>query len=311
VSDNVSTQLPTPPELQPLTSRTRFWSIASYFLITMGLIFLGWGSWGYFQNWYEVQNPPARIVESGPNNTGSELADDVAAATATPTATATVAPTATTIPPTATPEVEEALPTAIPPAEAESGSSLADNPLMVETSAKQTPAAAPPADPQTINMTRIMADSINLDSPVVDVGWEKASQNGQTVNVWTVAEYAAGWHKNSMLPGQGGNIVLSGHHNIKGEVFRYLVDLEPGAVISVYDQNDQQYDYAVFDKFILKDKDQPEEVRLANARWIGPFNEERLTLVTCWPYNSNSHRVIVIAKPIKTDDRAEADENSE
>ena len=114
-----------------------------------------------------------------------------------------------------------------------------------------------------------------------------------------------------MLPGQGGNIVLSGHHNIKGEVFRYLVDLEPGAVISVYDQNDQQYDYAVFDKFILKDKDQPEEVRLANARWIGPFNEERLTLVTCWPYNSNSHRVIVIAKPIKTDDRAEADENSE
>jgi sortase A len=40
-----------------------------------------------------------------------------------------------------------------------------------------------------------------------------------------------------------------------------------------------------------------EEKRLENARWIGPFPDERLTLVTCWPYTNNTHRVIVIAKP--------------
>jgi LPXTG-site transpeptidase (sortase) family protein len=39
-------------------------------------------------------------------------------------------------------------------------------------------------------------------------------------------------------------------------------------------------------------------VRQANARWIGPFNDERLTLVTCWPYTNNTHRVIVVAKPV-------------
>ncbi|RME74027.1 MAG: sortase, partial [Chloroflexi bacterium] len=129
------------------------------------------------------------------------------------------------------------------------------------------------------------------------VGWKQVEQNGQLVNVWEVADYAAGWHKNSSLPGQGGNIVLSGHNNIKGEVFRYVVNLEPGDTVSLFDQEGRQFDYIVADKFILKDKGEPEEVRRANARWIGPFNEERVTLVTCWPYNNNTHRVIVIARP--------------
>jgi sortase A len=145
-------------------------------------------------------------------------------------------------------------------------------------------------------ITRIVAESIELDAEVVDVGWQTAIQNGVTVNVWAVADEAAGWHKNSALPGKGGNIVLSGHHNINGEVFRYIVDLEPGAVVTLY-EGDQTYRYLVEDKFIVRDRDQPEAVRRENAKWIGSFNEERLTLVTCWPYTNNTHRVIVIAKP--------------
>jgi sortase A len=50
-------------------------------------------------------------------------------------------------------------------------------------------------------------------------------------------------------------------------------------------------------RFVVRDKGEPEEKRLENARWIGPFPDERLTLVTCWPYTNNTHRVIVIAKP--------------
>jgi sortase A len=112
-----------------------------------------------------------------------------------------------------------------------------------------------------------------------------------------VADFAAGWHKNSALPGQQGNVVFSGHHNIKGEVFRYLVNLEPGDVITLY-VGDQPYQYAVADKFIIKDKGEPEAVRRENAKWIGPFNDQRLTLVTCWPYNNNTHRLIVIGDPV-------------
>ena len=141
------------------------------------------------------------------------------------------------------------------------------------------------------------AESIDLDADVVEVGWESVIQDGVAANVWIVADYAAGWHKNSKLPGQGGNIVISAHHNIKGEVFRYTVDLEPGDIVTLYDE-DQSYDYVVVDKFILKDKGEPEAVRQANAKWIGPFDEERLTLVTCWPFTSNTHRLIVVAKPV-------------
>lgn len=191
------------------------------------------------------------------------------------------------------------------PEPAPAAPSLADNPLIVAEEiatapGDETAAAGPVAGSEAGAVsppTRIVADSINLDAKVIEVGWQQIIRDGVPTNVWVVADYAAGWHKNSALPGQGGNIVLSGHHNINGEVFRYLVDLEVGDIISLY-VGDQRYDYAVNDKFIVKDRDEPEAVRRANARWIGPFNEERLTLITCWPYTTNTHRLIVIAKPV-------------
>jgi sortase A len=149
----------------------------------------------------------------------------------------------------------------------------------------------------TLRIKRIVAESIELDAKVIEVGWRQEVHNGITMNLWNVADYAAGWHADSALPGQGGNIVLSGHHNIKGEVFRYIVDMEPGAIITLHDAAGQTHDYVVVDKFIVKDKGEPDAVRRENAKWIGQFNEERLTLVTCWPYTTNTHRVIVISKP--------------
>ena len=182
--------------------------------------------------------------------------------------------------------------------------SLADNPLLVVEDEETESAAVGDLTATTAAagqpLTRIVAESIDLDSEVVDVGWETITQDGASSNVWLVADYAAGWHRNSVLPGQGGNVVLSAHHNIKGQVFRYTVDLEPGDLVTLYDAT-QSYHYLVEDKFIVKDKGEPEAVRLENAKWIGPFNEERLTLITCWPFNSNTHRLIVIAKPAGTD----------
>jgi sortase A len=37
--------------------------------------------------------------------------------------------------------------------------------------------------------------------------------------------------------------------------------------------------------------------RLANALWIMPSKDERLTLITCYPYDSNTHRLIIVARP--------------
>jgi sortase A len=182
----------------------------------------------------------------------------------------------------------------------ETAPSLTDNPLvMPEDTATETDEAPPVVAVEASPITRIVAESIGLDTPVVAVGWTTITrENDAPLNVWTVADYAAGWHKNSALPGQGGNIVLSGHHNIKGEVFRYTIELNVGDIVTLY-EGDQAFKYAVVDKFIVKDKDEPEVVRRENAKWISSFNEERLTLVTCWPYTNNTHRAIVIAKPVQ------------
>ncbi len=183
-------------------------------------------------------------------------------------------------------------PTSIPAVETASPPRSTQDTL---TGPPPTPSATP-IPPAVDPPTRIVAAAINLDARIVPVGWKEIDQGGQKVSVWEVAEYAAGWHKNSALPGQEGNVVLSGHHNIKGEVFRYIVDLKPGDAITLY-ADERPYTYTVVSRFVLKDKGELATVREQNARWVGPFPDKRLTLVTCWPYTNNTHRVIVVAKP--------------
>jgi sortase A len=191
--------------------------------------------------------------------------------------------------PAAAPTSLPATPTAVPPT---STPEPAPSPTKVPTS--PAPSTRPP--PGTAPPDRIVAPAIGLDAPVVPVGWKTVEENGQTVTEWEVADYAAGWHKTSAYPGNVGNIVISGHHNIRGEVFRYVVNLEPGHIVDLY-MGQTVYRYIVTEKYILKEKGMPLEVRQENARWIAPTDDERLTLVTCWPYTNNTHRVVVVAKP--------------
>lgn len=151
------------------------------------------------------------------------------------------------------------------------------------------PAAQPP--------DRVVIQSIKMDTPVVPVGWHVVEQGGQQYSVWDVAKYAASWHKTSAYPGHNGNVVLSGHNNILGEVFRYLIDVEVGARVLVY-AGDLVYHYQVTEKHLLKEKGELPEIRRENAKWIAPTESERLTMVTCWPYTGNSHRLVVVAEPV-------------
>jgi sortase A len=143
---------------------------------------------------------------------------------------------------------------------------------------------------------RIKIPTIDVDVPVVELGWSQSEQDGQIFSEWDVAAYAAGWHKNSALPGDGGNVVMSGHNNILGAVFRELDQLKKGDAITVW-MGTHLYEYAVDQVIVLPDRGISEEQRAANGRWIGPFDEERLTLVSCWPRNNNTHRIVVIARP--------------
>ena len=109
-------------------------------------------------------------------------------------------------------------------------------------------------------------------------------------------EFAAGWHENSAPLGETGNTVISGHHNAYDMVFEDLVDLEDGDEVLLM-SGDEEFSYKIARKLILPEKDQPLDIRLDNGRWIMPSTDERITLITCWPKNSNSHRLILVAVP--------------
>jgi len=163
------------------------------------------------------------------------------------------------------------------------------------TPMRSTP--TPTLQPATAPPDRIVIPAIGLDAPVVEMGWVvKTNADGQRYSEWVVPDFAAGWHKNSALPGRGSNVVLSGHNNIAGEVFRDLEETNPGDEVTLY-VGGTPYTYIITEKYIVQEKGVSYEQRLKNAAFIKPTPDERLTLVTCWPYESNTHRLIVIARP--------------
>jgi LPXTG-site transpeptidase (sortase) family protein len=150
---------------------------------------------------------------------------------------------------------------------------------------------------------RLVIPSINLDAPVVPVGYQETVDGGQVYNQWlTPVQYAAGWHVTSALLGDTGNTVLNGHHNAYGMIFKDLVKMQIGDVISVY-SGSQEFQYQVVSNMLLPEWFESLSSRIENARWIEPTVDERITLVTCWPENSNTHRVVIVARPISNPDQ--------
>ncbi|HSN77065.1 MAG TPA: sortase [Anaerolineae bacterium] len=156
------------------------------------------------------------------------------------------------------------------------------------------PGALPPEQGEP---NRLVIPAIGLDTAIVDVGWEVVERGDQRTTEWQTADNAAGRHLNSARPGEAGNVVLSGHHNTKGEVFRRISEQElaMGDAIYLYDAQGQRHTYQVSEVTEpLPEVGASEAQRLANARYIQPTSDGRVTLVTCWPYWTNTHRIVVV-----------------
>ena len=149
---------------------------------------------------------------------------------------------------------------------------------------------------EEIILQQLVIPAIDLDNSIVPVGLRTTAVDGQTYSIWETAENDIGWHQGSGPPGHIGNTILAGHSNGGREIFRRLEEVEIGHEILLA-TNNGIYHYQVTDKLILREQGEPIEVRAANARWILPTEDERLTLVTCWPYPSSTHRLLVIAHP--------------
>ena len=145
---------------------------------------------------------------------------------------------------------------------------------------------------------RIVIPSIELIAPVVPAPVDFETIEGKEFLQWFVPdEFAAGWHTTSAMLGDIGNTVINGHHNSYGEVFVSLVDVNEGDIIWV-ESDHSRYSYQITNKMILPEKHEQLDLRMNNAQWILPSIDERLTLISCWPYESNTHRLVVVARPL-------------
>jgi sortase A len=212
---------------------------------------------------------------------------------AAPAAAATVAPTAA---PTAVLPVAKAAPIVVPPAAdnaADAGAAAGPRPELP----RKAPLFHNP-DAKRILPSRLVIPAIKVDTPVVELGWKTSkTASGTIFSEWDVAEYAAGWHKNSAVPGELGNVVMSGHNNILGSVFRELDQLKRGDLMEVV-AGGAEYTYEVDEVLILPEKHASAKQRKANVKYIQETPDDRLTLVSCWPRDDNTHRIVVIAKPV-------------
>jgi len=122
---------------------------------------------------------------------------------------------------------------------------------------------------------RIQIPAITIDAPVVQGdGWEQLKKGvGQNL-------------ASSVNPGQNGNIVLSAHNDVYGELFRYLDKLEPGDEVVLYTQQ-RQYVYVVDRTAIVE----PTAVEV-----MASTGSPTVTLISCYPYLKDKQRIVVFAR---------------
>jgi sortase A len=103
---------------------------------------------------------------------------------------------------------------------------------------------------------------------------------------WQVPAYAAGYLSSGAWPGRAGNVVITGHDDRDGAVFRRLGDLRPGDVVRVY-AGAHAYCYAVSALRI---------VPATRTDVVRPIHGAILTLITCTPYLIDTQRLVVRAR---------------
>lgn len=94
-----------------------------------------------------------------------------------------------------------------------------------------------------------------------------------------------GHYPKTSMPGELGNVVISGHRTTYGAPFYRLDELEVGDEIRLTDR-EGVYVYYVSEKKVVL----PTDVSV-----IAPFTDARLTLTTCEPRFSAKKRLIIVA----------------
>jgi sortase A len=121
---------------------------------------------------------------------------------------------------------------------------------------------------------RIQIPAIDVDAPVVQGdGWEQLKKG-------------VGQHVGTSRPGDKGNIVLSAHNDIFGEIFKDLDRLKPGDQIILY-TSQRSYTYSITSSKTVE----PTQVNV-----MDPTSYPTVTLVSCYPYLVDNQRIVITGR---------------
>ncbi|RPH62742.1 MAG: sortase [Chloroflexi bacterium] len=165
------------------------------------------------------------------------------------------------------------------------------------------PTPIPTATPIPLPAIRLSIPAINLNTSIKEIApTEKISWNGERYLVWEPVTYAVAHYDTSGNPGMGKNIVLTGHNNTLGEVFRDLNKLNPGDELILFTGTTEFY-YQVQQKTIVPYLGFEAEGDATLQYYAAPQLAEMVTIISCWPYATNANRIIVIAVPLPGGDQ--------
>jgi LPXTG-site transpeptidase (sortase) family protein len=164
-----------------------------------------------------------------------------------------------------------------------------------------TPTPSPTAKPPSLPPIRLSIPKINLNTSIQEISpIEEVTASGETKLMWgPVPADAAGRYDSSGKPGDGRNIVLLGHNNTLGEVFRYLDRLNPGDEVILFTEQ-QEFHYRIQKKYLIPYLGAEQEGDRKLRSFAAPQSEEMLTMISCWPYATNANRIVLIA--VRADD---------
>ena len=137
----------------------------------------------------------------------------------------------------------------------------------------QSYADLPIPTPGTQQARQIQIPAIGLNAPVVlGDGWEQLKKG-------------VGQHVGTANPGETGNVVVSAHNDIFGELFKDLDKLKAGDEVILTTQ-DKSFTYIVTGTQIVE----PTRVDL-----MAQSSEKLLTMISCYPYRIDNQRIVVTA----------------
>ena len=120
---------------------------------------------------------------------------------------------------------------------------------------------------------RIQIPAIQVDAPVVQG------------DDWDQLRKGVGQHLGTPNPGANGNLVLSAHNDVFGEIFRYLDQLQPGDEVVVF-TSERTFTYVV---------EQTQVVEPTHVEVLSQTQETIVTLISCYPYLVDDQRIVVTA----------------